>query len=91
MNCIGKIKKNEKCADLNAITEHILKTEASNFDQNFIDTMISELTNQNLIANKGTPQGFESFRRVLSISPELEEAHCSLVYGRCNNISSQPV
>ena len=51
--------------------------------------MISEL-NQNLIENKKTPQGLDSFR-VLSISREQGEVHSSLVYGRCNNISSQPI
>ena len=44
-------------------------------DQDLIDTMISELTNQNLIENRKTPQGLDSFRRVLSISPEQEEVH----------------
>ena len=53
--------------------------------------MISELTNQNLIENRRSPQGLDSFWRVLSISPEQEEVHSSLVYGTCNNISSQPI
>ena len=91
LNSIDKIKKNKKRTDLNAITEHILKTEASNLDQDFIDTMISELTNENLIENRRTPQGLDSFRRVLSISPEQEEIHSGLVYGRCNNVSFQPI
>ena len=91
LNFIDEIRKNKKRADLNAITEHILKTEASNLDQDFIDTMISELTNQNLIENRRTPQGLDSFRRAVSISPEQEEVQSSLVYGRCNNISSQPI
>ena len=73
LNSIDKTRKNKKHADLNAITKHILKTEASNLDHNFIDTIISELTNQNLIENRRTPQGLGSFRRVLSISPEEEE------------------
>ena len=48
LNAIDKIRKNKKRADLNAITDHILKTEASNLDQDF-EMMISELTNRNLI------------------------------------------
>ena len=60
-------------------------------DQDFIDLMISELTNQNLIENRRTSQGLDSFRRVITISPEQEEVHSSLVYERCNNISSQPI
>ena len=53
--------------------------------------MISELTDQNLIENKRTPQGLDSFRRVLSISAKQEEVLRSPVYGRCNNISSQSI
>ena len=58
---------------------------------NTYQTMISELTNQNLIENKRTPQGLDSFRMVLSISIEQEEVLSSSVYGRCNNISSRPI
>ena len=49
LNAIDKIRKNKKRADLNAITDHILRTEASNLDQDFIEMMISELTNLNQI------------------------------------------
>ena len=35
LNCIDKIRKNKKRADLNAITEHILKTELSNLDEDY--------------------------------------------------------
>ena len=49
LNTIDKKIKNKKRAYLNAITDHILKTEASNLDQDFIEMMISELTNLNLI------------------------------------------
>ena len=46
--------------------KHILKREASNLDQDFIETMISELTNESLIENRRTPQGLVSILRVLS-------------------------
>ena len=49
LNAIDKIRKNKKRADLNATTDHILRTEASNLDQDFIEMMISELTNLNQI------------------------------------------
>ena len=62
----------------------ILKTEASNLDQDFIETMISELTDRNLIENRRTLQDLDSFRRILSISPEQEEDLRSPVYGKCN-------
>ena len=53
--------------------------------------MISELTDQNLIESRRTPQGLDYFRRVVSISPKQEEVLRSPTYGRCNNISSQSV
>ena len=62
----------------------ILKTEASNLDQDFIETTISELTDRNLIENRRTLQGLDSFRRILSISPEQEEVLRCPVYGKCN-------
>ena len=86
---IDKIRKNKKYSDLKAITGYILKTEASNLDQDFIETMISELTNRNLIENRMTPQGLDSFRRILSISLEQEEVLHSHVHEKCNYISRQ--
>ena len=53
--------------------------------------MISELSDQNLIKSRRTPQGLDSFRRVLSISPEQEEVLRSFLYGRYNKISSQSI
>ena len=35
LNSTDKIRKNKKRPDLNAITEHILKTEASNLNQDY--------------------------------------------------------
>ena len=51
--------------------------------------MISELTNRNQIENRRTPQGLDSFRRTLSISPEQEEVLRSPVHENCNYISPQ--
>ena len=53
--------------------------------------MISEFTNRNLIGNKTTPQGLDSFRRILSISPEQEKLLRSPVHGKCNYISPQSI
>ena len=86
LNAIDKIRKNKKRADLNAITDHILRTEASNLDQDFIEMMISELTNRNQIEHRRTPQGLDSFRWTLSISPQQEEVLRSPVQGKCNYI-----
>ena len=89
LNLIDKIRKNKKRADLNVVTDYILKTGETNLDQDFIETMISELTNRNLIENRRTPQGLDSFGRILSISLEQEEVLLSPVNEKCNYISRQ--
>ena len=83
LNSIDKIRKNKKRADLNAISVKLRSRS--------VETMISEFTKQNLIKNRRTPRDLDFFRRVLSISPEQEVVLSSLVYGRCNNVSSQPI
>ena len=50
---------------------------------------ISELTNRNLIENRRTPQGLDSLRRTLSISPEQEEVLRNPVHEKCNYTSPQ--
>ena len=85
---LDKIRKNEKHAGLNTITNHVLKTEGSNLDQDFTEMMISELANRNQIENRRTPQGLESFQRTSSISPEQEEVLRSTVHEKCNYIST---
>ena len=47
--------------DSDAIYEHIMKSEASNADKNLIETIIAELTKQNVIINKKTCHGLDSF------------------------------
>ena len=47
--------------------------------------MISELTDQNLIENRRTPQGFDSSRRTLTTSPQ--EALRGPVHEKYNHIS----
>ena len=43
--------------------------------------MISELTNRNLIENRRTPQGLDSFRRILSISPSIKSPSILTPFG----------
>ena len=59
LNSIDKIRKNKKRDDLNGINDYVLKTEVSNLEQDFIETMISELTDQYLIENRRTPQDLD--------------------------------
>ena len=58
----------------------IIKNRGVKLRSRLIEIMISELTNQNQIENRWTPQGLDSFRRTLSISPEQEEVLRSLVH-----------
>ena len=51
--------------------------------------MISELTNQNQIENRRTPQGLDSFGRIQSITLEQEEVLLSPVHEKCNYVSRQ--
>ena len=67
LNSIDKVRKNKNRANLNSINNYILKTEASNLGQDFIEAMISELTDQYLIENRRTLQDLDSFWRILSI------------------------
>ena len=47
--------------NIDAIYEHIMKSEASNADKNLIESIIAELTKQNIIVNKKTCHGLDSF------------------------------
>ena len=62
LNAIDKIRKNKKRADLNAITDHILRTEASNLDQDFIEMMITELTTEIKSRAEGLHKALTPFR-----------------------------
>ena len=44
------------------LMSNLVLVKVSNLDQDFIEMMISELTNRNQIENRRTPQGLDSFR-----------------------------
>ena len=58
---IDEIRQKKRRPDSDAIYEHIMKSEASNADKNLIETIIAELTKQNVIINKKTCHGLDSF------------------------------
>ena len=58
---IDEIRQKKRCPDIDAIYEHIMKSEASNADKNLIETIIVELTKQNVIITKKTCHGLGSF------------------------------
>ena len=64
LNAIKKIRESKKRPDNDSILDYIIKTEASNVDKPLIISITNELMNQNLIENKKTRQGLDSFNLV---------------------------
>ena len=56
-----EIRENKRSPDIDALYEHIMKSEALNADKNLIETIIAELTKQNVIIDKKTYHGLGSF------------------------------
>ena len=63
-NAIDQIKQKKKRTDLNTIYEYLSKTEASNTDNQLIETILTNLVETNIIVNRKTPKGFDSFQKV---------------------------
>ena len=64
LNAINKIRESKKCPDNDSILDYIIKAEESNVDKPLIISIKNGLINQNLIENKETWQGFNSFHLV---------------------------
>ena len=56
-----EIRENKRSPDIDALYEHIMKSEALNADKNLIETIIAELTKQDVIIDKKTYHGLGSF------------------------------
>ena len=61
LEAIDEIRQKKRRPDIDAIYEHIMKSEVSHADKNLIETIIAELTKQNVIINKKTCHGRDSF------------------------------
>ena len=61
---IDQIKQKKKRPDLNTIYEYLSKTEASNTNKQLIETILSNLVETNIIVNRKTPKGFDSFQKL---------------------------
>ena len=59
------------------IYDHIIKTQASNADRVLIETAVKNLKKENVIINKKTPSGFDSFFR--NNAPLNEETMSSVI------------
>ena len=63
LNAIEIIKdKKKKRADTDTIHDYITRTEASNAYKTLIENVVRELIRQNILINKKTTQGLDSFK-----------------------------
>ena len=69
---IDEIRQKKRRPDSDAIYEHIIKSEASNADKNLIETIIAELTKQNVIINKKTCHGLDSFYKSSTANQSID-------------------
>ena len=61
ISAIETIRGKSKSPDIDAIYRHISKSEAKNIDRDFIASVLNDLANQNVIYNKPTTQGLDSY------------------------------
>ena len=69
---IDEIRQKKRRPDSDAIYEQIMKSEASNADKNLIETIIAELTKQNVIINKKTCHGLDSFYKSSTANQSID-------------------
>ena len=58
---MGEIREKKTSLDIDAMSEDIMKSEASNVDKNLIETIIAELTKQKVIAYQKTCHELDPF------------------------------
>ena len=63
-SAIETIRGRSKRSDIDTIYRHISKSEATNVDRGFIASVLNDLENQNVIFNKPTTQGLDSYFKV---------------------------
>ena len=72
LKAIDQIKQ-KKRPDIKAIYEYLSKIEASNAEKNLFETILGNLIETNILVNRKTPEGLDSFQtgRVYTSSHEL--------------------
>ena len=69
LNAIEIIRnKEKKRPDIDTIYDYIMRTEASNTDITLIENVVKELIRQNILINKKTTQGLDSFMILKNIN-----------------------
>ena len=61
LGLMGEIREKKTSLDIDAMSEDVMKSEASNVDKNLIETIIAELTKQKVIANQKTCHELDPF------------------------------
>ena len=61
ISAIETIRDKSKRPDIDAIYRHISNSEATNIDRDFIASVLNDLEKQNVIYNKATTQGLDSY------------------------------
>ena len=63
LNAIEIIRdKKKKRPDIDTIYDYIMRTEVSNADKTLMENIVKELIKQNILKNKETTQGLDSFK-----------------------------
>ena len=63
LSAIDILREKKKRPDVDSIYNHIIKTQASNVDKSLIESVVTNPMKDNLIVNKKTASGFDSFFR----------------------------
>ena len=85
---IDEIRQKKKRPDIHAIYEHKIKSKALNADKNLIETIITELTKQNVIINKKTCHGLDSFYKSSTAEQSIDITVIKPSPSTSNNISN---
>ena len=64
LDAIDQIKQEKKRPDLNTIYEYLSKIQASNTDNQLVETILGNLVETNIIVNRKTPKGFDSLQKL---------------------------
>ena len=74
LNAIKFIRDRKKCANLEAIFDHLTKTEASDTDKELVESLLSQVVNCKLIISKKAHTGLDSFRLTTELQSEFQTA-----------------
>ena len=71
LDAIDQIKQEKKRPDLNTIYEYLSKIQASNTDNQLVETILGNLVETNIIVNRKTPKGFDSLQKLEVVEAQV--------------------